>query len=661
MSHKQWASALLSLERVFQFHVDKLPIAERATLFCNLAQCELELGVKDSAREFVASALRIDPAHRPSLLLQTQLSDDNPRALIEAKRALLVGASAEESARLLGEIGDLCANRINDREAAISSWLDALEHAPEDHKLLHKTLDAYVEMRAWPEALVMLERLIAVEKVVTVRAKYRLAAALICRDELGRKEEAATLLRDALEDDADLTRAATALEQMFTEASNWVELARLHRKQLKTLGPESPNDADGKNEERRRIWAQLANICADKLGDVPSSIAAFEVALSFERENLDRRKRLADLYVQGHQWEKSIGEHQHILRREKNRILSYRALKHLYIQTTQREKSVLCSYALTFLKKGEPDDLRKVSEYKERPFATATRMLNEDNWARLMHPDEDRLLDLLFALVGPTVTAGMAQPLKSFNLLPKDALAVEDQHSYNKTLHYVTTTLDVARPLAFVKPEQREAVTFLNCIDGRTLTPVFVLGAPLVVQKRREAEQVFELGRRVAHLRPERLLRLAMPHPAQIAHVIDAALAISAKLDGAGEASGDVGRTALGLERALPPAQLEQVVHIGRKLRDLGVRSDEAALAWLQATDLTGNRAGWALAGDLETCARIIAADGRSPLTTMPTERLLDLVWSSTTEDLFAVRKSLGLMREVSRPRVTTPPVAPRV
>jgi Tfp pilus assembly protein PilF len=660
MAQKQWASALLSLERVFQFHVDKLTPPEQATLFSQLAECELELGAKDSAREFVSSALRVDPAHRPSLLLQTQLSDGDPRALIEAKRALLVGATAEESARLLGEIGDLAATRINDRALAVSSWLDALEHAPEDHKLLHKCLDAYVEDRAWPEALVMLEKLVAVEKVVTVRAKYRLAAALICRDELERHDEAADMLKEALEDDANLSRAATALEQLYTQREEWKELARLYRRQLKHLGAESPNDADGKNEERRRIWSQLGNVCADRLGDVPSSIAAFEVALSFERDNLDRRKRLADLYVQAHDWEKSIAEHQYILRREKNRVLSYRALKHLYIQTAQREKSVLCSYALTFLKKGEADDQRKVTEFKQRPFATATRLMGGEAWVRLVHPDEDGLIDRLFMLVGPTVTAGLAQPLKSFNLDKKDALSDDDPHSYNKTLTYATATLDVARPLAFARPDQKEAVTFANCIDGRTLTPVFLLGAPLVVQKRREAEQVFELARRVAHLRPERLLRLALPNPAQLAHVIDAAIALAGELDGDGEAPGAVGKTAAGLKGALPPERVAEVAQIGRMLRDNKVRSEDAALAWLQATDLTGNRAGWALAGDLETCARIVAADGRSPLTLQPTERLLDLVWSSTTEELFFVRKSLGLMRAEARPRPSAP-MAPQL
>jgi hypothetical protein len=50
------------------------------------------------------------------------------------------------------------------------------------------------------------------------------------------------------------------------------------------------------------------------------------------------------------------------------------------------------------------------------------------------------------------------------------------------------------------------------------------------------------------------------------------------------------------------------------------------------------------MGGDLETCARILAAEPQSPLHLPPTQRLLDLIWSSVTEDLFAVRKHLGLM-----------------
>ena len=175
--------------------------------------------------------------------------------------------------------------------------------------------------------------------------------------------------------------------------------------------------------------------------------------------------------------------------------------------------------------------------------------------------------------------------------------------------------------------------------------PVFQLGAPLVGERRREPEQVFELARKSALLKPERLLRLAAPHPQQIGHVLEAAIALAYDAEGAPPTPApELQRTVAGLKRALPQLQLEQVVAVGKKLRDNNVRTDEASVAWLQAADLTAIRVGYALVGDLETCARLVAADGRPTGTRAPTERLLDLIWSSVTEEMFAVRRHLGLL-----------------
>jgi hypothetical protein len=215
-----------------------------------------------------------------------------------------------------------------------------------------------------------------------------------------------------------------------------------------------------------------------------------------------------------------------------------------------------------------------------------------------------------------------------------------------------------------VRPEQKEAVAFANCSDKQQLVPVFVLGAPLVGDKRAEREQVFELARRVANLRPERLVRYVLSSPAQLGHLIDAAIALGAEQEGGAPATGELGKTAQNFKRALSPATLEQVSALGRKLAALGdrgpksakrgaeeassrgetTRGETAAASWLQAADLTAIRAGFALTGDLETCARLVAAEPQ-PATALPaTQRLLDLVWSSVTEDLFAVRKHLGVM-----------------
>ena len=90
----------------------------------------------------------------------------------------------------------------------------------------------------------------------------------------------------------------------------------------------------------------------------------------------------------------------------------------------------------------------------------------------------------------------------------------------------MTTTLGVPAPETYVRPEQKEPVTFAYCVDKAQYVPVFVLGAPLVGDKRGEREQVFELARRVAQLRPERLLRLVLPQPQQLGLVIEAAMAL---------------------------------------------------------------------------------------------------------------------------------------
>jgi hypothetical protein len=246
--------------------------------------------------------------------------------------------------------------------------------------------------------------------------------------------------------------------------------------------------------------------------------------------------------------------------------------------------------------------------------------------------------------VGPTIAAGHAQTHKLAGLNRKDAIEPEDRRSFSKAMKYVATTLDVAMPEAYERPEQREPVIFVNTVDGRELVPVFQLGAPLVGDRRREPEQVFELARKSALLRPERLLRLATPHPQQIGHVLDAAVALVYDAEGAPPTPvAELQRTVAGLKRALPPMQLEQVIAIGKKLRESGMRTDEAAVQWLQAADLTSIRAGYALVGDLETCARLVAADGRPTGCRAPTERLLDLIWSSVTEEMFLVRRHLGL------------------
>jgi tetratricopeptide (TPR) repeat protein len=646
-----WKEAAAAFALVEKHHGMDLPPSERVELFHRLGRCEKMLDNKSAARAWFQKALEIDPSHRETLLAMVEVIDQaeaKPESLIDAKKALLPTASIDEQVRLLTEIGDLYLDKVQDPAQAVASWREALELRPENQRLLFKCMEVYSEQKQWQPALEMLERLIAVEKTQAVRAKFRHAAGLIAKDELGKPELAAKLLAEALDDDPTLERSAVALEELLRDRQEWKELARFYRKALKRLGADGADDPK-KNAERLRLWSALGEICLEKLGERESALAALEVALTFDAGNLDRHKQLADLYVEAgpDRADKAITEHQHILRSEKNRIASYRALKNLYLSTGQRDKAAACSYALTFLKKGEADDQKLVAELKARPMAQARRALNDEMWARLQHPDEDRTVAALFAMIGPLVALGSAQPHKTHGLNRKEALDPADPRPtpFAKTVRYVASTLALGAttPEVYVRKEQAEAIAYLSCSDKNALVPVMLAGAPLLNDKRAERELVYEVARRMAMFRPERLLRLALPDPGAIAHIVDAAVAIAAEKDsGKADLTGELGKTVAGLKRLFTPVQLEQVAAVGRRLRGRG--SVELATAWVKATDLTGLRAGLVLAGDLETAARLVAAEPQSASTLPTVQRLLDLVWSSVTEDIFAVRKHLGLV-----------------
>src|SRR5262249_24688884 len=150
-----------------------------------------------------------------------------------------------------------------------------------------------------------------------------------------------------------------------------------------------------------------------------------------------------------------------------------------------------------FLKKGEADDQKAYAELKARlqqPLTTARRVLNDEMWARVQHPDEDKFLATLFALVGPTLMQPLAQPHKALNLVRKEALDATDPRSLAKTLRYVVTTFAATAPEVYLRPDQKEPFGFLNAVDKQTLVPVFTLGQPLLAEKKPERELVFELS-----------------------------------------------------------------------------------------------------------------------------------------------------------------------
>ena len=266
-----------------------------------------------------------------------EFAEAKPESLIDAKKALLqtapddekVAAARRDRRPLAGQAGE-------PTDEAVSAWREGLELKPEDHKLLHKCLDAFVADKAWPQALEMLERLIAVEKSPTVRAKYRHAAGLICRDELGRSTTRRRTCRRRSTTTPTLDRSAEALEELLQA------IGRSGRSWRASIA--SSSSASGRVARRRRRQERGAAAHLDRARRALPRRSSASGRARWRRW-MSRSRSTAATSSGTSSWPISTcrrGPTSSTSRssststscaHEKNRVLSYRALKHLYIQT----------------------------------------------------------------------------------------------------------------------------------------------------------------------------------------------------------------------------------------------------------------------------------------------------------------------------------------
>lgn len=668
----QFVEARKLCKSALEQHGSSLSQSERIELLATLGACEQRLEHNEEASAALHEALSLDNQHTASLRTLLKLPNLEPTEGVERRRALLralltheatgggvsmPGDTTEERTRLLTEIGDLLAGPLGQPSAAIEAYKEGLDLKPDSHLLLHKCLEVYTQQKQWADAADVLDTLIQNERQERRRARYRLTAALIARDELDDPQRALPLLFAALDDDPSLDRAMESLEEMAVKLDEPRELVRVYQRKIKALGPEAA-DTPKTRAERLRLWTAISVLCIQRLGDVETGATAYEVTLALDGQNIDRRRQMAAIYTEmgGDRIDKAIAEHHYILARNKAELGSYRALKDLYIRSLQREKAAAVAYALHLLGKDDPVDQPLIEELKARPLRPATRPLNKELWRLLAHPEEDTRLDALFQTLREVAMASHSRSFRELGLNRKERVDMAANTFYAKALRYGFEVLDAPMPEVYSQPDDPELADRPYRIvvgmdkeaqakGGSAAGPVtcVLLGRPLLAPKRPEREVTYEVGRLAALLRPERMLRNVYSTPAQLGLIIDAALAL-----GGGEkgASSKVIETAEGLRRALLPAALEQVRRLGATLRESGLQGqgESAATAWLSYSDLTAVRAGLVLAGDLETVALLLATDppGVTPLS--PKQRLLDTIHFTVTEEYFTIRQHLGLM-----------------
>ncbi len=632
----QWAKARPMLESLLEDE-DLLSPERRVEVHYRIAKCAEQVGDKDSAGKHLDISLAIEPAHRDSLQLKTELASSDPFAYAASQLALANLAPPEEKAQRFADLGDRY-TELGDNATAREMYREALAHRPGDHLLLTKFLGLVTSDGDWSYSLDVIQRLVDTEKDPKVRARYRHLAGMIARDELDDHEQAVALFQDALHDDPFAFNVADELEQLLASVPDVEPLVRFYYRRLKDVQTE-----EGRPNERLRLWDQLGELClqSDRNDD---AVTAFEVALTLAPDDQDRRQRLADLYFGNPKYDqKAIAQHQAVLRGDKHRIESYRALHDLYARTKQPEKARAVEEALELV--GDPKDkLDKLFDGASQSM-TAGQVkrlpLTNEDFLAISRVDVDLALTALFAVVAPPFGVERARMRPPAAVPSKEH---EPPAAAANVLARVVTALGVKKPPVYIDRDLGSACTIAMRARDGVLAPVLTFGRPALDKAVDEAELAFHVARQLADLRNERIARLLVPRAGELAQIIELASAPAT------DASSHANRW---LATSLHPVELAQAQAIGARLREKSVHPMTAALGWLAATERAADRIAFAVVGDLALCARIL--DKEPVASGTDTSRVLELAWSSITEEMLAVRGRIeGWLAPAPEPRRKT-------
>jgi hypothetical protein len=384
---------------------------------------------------------------------------------------------------------------------------------------------------------------------------------------------------------------------------------------------------EGRPGERLRLWDHLGELLIE-LGNHDDAVVAFEVALSLDPENFDRRRRLADLYTYDPKHDaNAIQQHHALLRVNKRHLESYKALRALYERTRQLDKARACQDALEILSVRRVEDLfRGGADKLPAAREVAAKTLSPEDWLVLSRIDVDLQLSALFAVVAPPFAierARMRPPLA----VPSKEHEVPAQVA--KILARVVQTFAMdqkasLRPPVYFDRDQAAPCKLVMRLRDGVLVPVLVMGRPVIDKTVSDHELSFSLARQLCDLRTDRIARLLCPRAGELAQIIE--MAIAPPDDTSSHA-------ARWLSSSLHPVELQQARSLGARLRDRKLHPMTAASTWLASTERAADRLGFVVAGDLARCVRVIEAEPESDAS-----RVLELVWSSITEDVLGVR-----------------------
>ncbi len=634
---EDWDKAFKLYQMVLVHHRDDQGKEEIVNVFYRLGHIKAQIKERRKALNMFDKALEIDPSHEPTLeeVIGLHAEQKNFEQVIHFKKILIDSVESDDHKfDLMVDIGDIWQERLKNPQKAISSYAEASELKPENRPVLHKMLPLYQTTKQWQKVVEIILKVADMEEDDIKLGRLFYSMAVIYRDEIKSAEDAVDFFNRSLDASLENLKAFEAIDRILTQKKDWKNLERNYRKMLHRVG------GGDKQELEINLWHFLGEIYRTRMGQLEAAAEAFKMAAGLDPDNVLRHEILAELYMKmPDKLDDAIAEHQALINKNPYRVDSYKALRKLYFDHRQYDKAwCLCS-TLAFLKKADTEEQQFFEQYRTRGSVRAQARLDNERWIKdLFHKEESIYIGKIFELVTRSVRAIKVQPIKAFGLKKNQKRPVNDTLTFSKTFFYAAQVMNIpVVPDLYIQDDKPGGLNF-----AVTDPMASACGASLLSGYSPQ-DLLFMVTKHLAYYRPEHYIRWVLPTRGELKNLLLAAMKIGQPdFNLPKDKSGSLAQYVQALRQNLNPMETENLSKIVKKFIGSGEQAD--LKGWIKTVEITACRAGFLLANDLETAAKMIQAETGGVEEIPAKEKIKELVLFSISEQYFKLRETLGIV-----------------
>jgi tetratricopeptide (TPR) repeat protein len=642
---QHWREALRHLQEVAEDPNAKQFPAEATEALYAAGQCETFLRRGDRAAAYYLSALELSPSHLPSLRELTRIASERGNwsgaaDLMQRQRAVVEPA---ERYALLRALGDLYLDKLANTDAGATVYEELLDCLPDDEAerivMLPRLLPVLRKAGRHPAAARAAERLAGLLESAPEQRDQRLVAAEEW-EAAGDSQAADAQRRAALQLDPACMAAVLGLARSLEAAGQLGEVVDLVGRFLASQPPPRPDDVEGK-QRRAQLLADLGRV-QRQLGDEAAAIGSLERSLELGEE-LAVRQTLAELYGDRPEHAAAaLQNHRRLLLADPSRVDSLRALARA--SSAAAPYRAHCLYQVLHALEALDDQGRAFLDGYTPPALDVDAFYSgeiseEDRQAMLSLPEVHQLREV-FALLWEAAPTLLARKLEDYGVTAADRVSPVGNTNLAKVYGACARALGL----------KQTALYFRDAADGEAIQvvgmapPAVIVSAQVV--RRSVPELRFLVGRALELTQPAYILAAGLER-AEFARLLSLVLRAfhPRHMRGRRDRGSDAMEQAAGLRKSMPFKVARRLGEIFREQQSAQFDSGQ----WRLAVQLSANRAGLALCGELTTALHVLREEDPTlgvtplPLLLKSTPAVRDLVTFAASNNFYACRVKLGV------------------